>query len=116
MNGIRLHEDCFSRRDWTRVLTRAAADAILVIDLGNGELAVGAVAHGFRRTMLGTSPAVGFLRFNNAVFFHKMRFADLKYFFLLLTDRLNCASRAHLTAKSAIEITIAYGVVHSRLH
>ena len=78
MNGIRLHEDCFPRRDRTRVLARAAADTILVIHLGNGELAVRHHPYGLRRAMLGTGAAIGLLGFNNAIFFYKMRFADLK--------------------------------------
>ena len=33
-----------------------------------------------------------------------------------MKDRLNCARWAYLAAKSAIEITVADGIVHSRLH
>ncbi len=78
MNGIRLNEDGFPRRCWTRVFTRAAADTILVIHLGNGELAVRHHSYGLRWAMLGTGAAIGLLRFNNTIFFYKMRFADLK--------------------------------------
>ena len=78
MDGIRLHENSFAGRYRTRVLTRAAADAILVVYFRNGELAVRHHPHRFCRAVFGTSPAISLLRFYNAIFFYKIRFADLK--------------------------------------
>lgn len=78
MDGIRLHEDSFPRCGRTCVFTRAAADTILVIHLGNGELAVRHHPYGLRWAMFGTGAAIGLLCFNNAILFYKMRFADLK--------------------------------------
>jgi len=116
MNGVRLHKDRFSRGSRTCMLTCAAADAILVIYFWNGQFAVRHHPHGFRRTMLGTGAAIVLLCFNDTILFYKMGFADLQYFLFLGQDRLNRAGGAYLTAQRAIEIAIADGIIHPRLH
>ncbi len=78
MDGIRLHENSFAGRHRARVLTRAAADTILVVYFRNKEPAVRHHPHSFCRAVFGTCAAIGLLRFNNAIFFYKMCFTNLK--------------------------------------
>jgi len=98
------------------MFARSASDAILVVNLRQKKLSVRDHLHRFRRTMLGTGAAVGLLRFNNTVFLHELRFADLDDFLFIRQQRLNRACRADLSADGALESAIVDRVVHPGLH
>ena len=116
MNRVAVYKNGLEGSRRTGILTGTATHANFLVNFGDEQVSVRHHVHGLGRTMFGTGPAIGLLRFYDAVFLLEMDLSDLEQVLGLHRNRDDGSGGTDFTAEGAIKLTQPLPVIHVGLH